>query len=188
MHILPVHNWQVSPCQTSLARCFIPPLYQPHNQQQEVLVVFVRQWCARCQVICWLWHITVVSFADCHKNMYDFLSRWTLRELNSLGMVGLVATALKKKKDITNRGGWKYYFFNALQFFSPPIQKISESIQAPSQWGRTFLWFALYRRGSHVFFKTMAVYMGLKLNKWLFKKWSDTLIISWNSYQFLFNT
>lgn len=40
MHILPVHNWQVSPCQTSLARRFIPPLYQPHNQRQEVLVVF----------------------------------------------------------------------------------------------------------------------------------------------------
>lgn len=43
MHILPVYNWQVSPCQTGLAHRFIPPLYQPYNQQQEVLVVFACQ-------------------------------------------------------------------------------------------------------------------------------------------------
>lgn len=51
MYILPVHNWQVSPCQAGLAHCFIQPFYQPHNQQQEVFVVFARQCCATCQVI-----------------------------------------------------------------------------------------------------------------------------------------
>lgn len=68
MYISPVYNWHVCPCQAGPARCLIQPPYQPHNQQQEVLVVFARQCFATCQAFCWLWHVGVVSLSCVWRN------------------------------------------------------------------------------------------------------------------------
>lgn len=64
-YTLPVHNWQVWPCQAGLADCFIHPV-QTSNQQQEV----------HCGVSA-PDHLLIVTrqrflHTLCHENMYDF--------------------------------------------------------------------------------------------------------------------
>lgn len=74
-----------------LASLTVPfsPFYQPHNQQQEVLVVFFYANAVQHARSSADWDTSVLFPCTlCHGNMYDFENRWLLCELIGLERMG----------------------------------------------------------------------------------------------------